>query len=61
MKAAFQDAMQGKQQDVLNTPSRGGGRPLETRPIAVHGVGDEDAGAHDAEECGNCFKHGIDP
>jgi hypothetical protein len=24
-------------------------------------VGDENAGAHDAEECGKCFQHGNDP
>jgi hypothetical protein len=36
-------------------------RPLQARSITVDGVRDENAGAHDAEECGNCFKHGVDP
>jgi hypothetical protein len=32
-------------------------RPLQPRPIAVDGVGDKNAGAHNAEECGNSFEH----
>src|SRR5665213_1180883 len=31
------------------------------RTITVDGVGDENAGAHDAEECGDYFQHGVDP
>jgi hypothetical protein len=53
---AFQDAMQ----DVMIEPMRRR-RPLQARPIAVDGVGDKNAGAHNAEECGNSFKHGVDP
>jgi hypothetical protein len=36
-------------------------RPLQARPIAIDGVGDKNAGAHDAEECGNSFEHGLNP
>ena len=31
---------------------------LSARAITVHGVGDENAGAHDAEKRGNGFEHG---
>jgi cytochrome c2 len=34
---------------------------LSARTITVHGVGDKNAGAHDAEECSNCFEHNNDP
>jgi hypothetical protein len=47
-------------QDAMIEPTRRG-RPLQARPIAVDGVGDKNAGAHDAEECGDSFKHGVDP
>jgi hypothetical protein len=37
------------------------GRGLSARPVAVDGVGDENTGADDAEERGDCIQHGEDP
>ena len=34
---------------------------LNPRPITVDGVGDKNAGAHDAEECSDDFQHCLDP
>lgn len=31
------------------------------RPVTVDGVGNKNAGAHDAEKRGDCFQHGNDP
>ena len=39
----------------------GEARRLQARAVTVDGVGDENAGAHDAEECGDCFEHGTIP
>jgi hypothetical protein len=40
---------------------RGAVKGLRPRPITVDGVGNENAGAHDAEKRGDCFQHGDDP
>jgi hypothetical protein len=54
--------VKGREIDSCLLESRPGavGR-LKPRPITVDGVRDENARAHDAEKCGDCFQHGVDP
>jgi hypothetical protein len=42
-------------------PLRAKSQRSNPRTITVDGVRDENAGAHDAEECGDYFQHGVDP
>jgi hypothetical protein len=37
-----------------------GGERLLARPIAVDGMGEENTGADDAEQRGDCIQHGND-
>jgi hypothetical protein len=42
-------------------PLRAKSQRSNPRTITVDGVRDKNADAHDAEECGDYFQHGVDP